>query len=231
MSVAPEATPSRQLNLRFVNKREFLGRYLPDVGFGGYQLASDPIDTGTILSLSVSMVGFTERYELLGKVVWRHSQPPMRTDLAKGVGVEFLPECREALKALLAFCASDQTPDAALRPRDDRHDARLPVTLECEYLYEDHMIRERVSDISVNGLFIQTERGLPTGQDFVFFLHDSALIRPLVMSGRVVWNEGRERQGFGVELVFDSRKHQHEYRQFVTGQRDANGGETAGHHS
>lgn len=211
------------ITLRCREKSEFMGRYLPEVGFGGYQLAHPAIELGTQVLLQVTLVGFPRQFELLGRVVWRQSQPPSRPDLPKGVGIEFLLESRETLRALLQLLTSANAPDQALQAKDDRSENRVKVELFAEFLHEDHLCRERVVDVSSRGLFIESDLLLPVGQEFTFFLFDAPATRPLVMHGRVVWNTSPSRRGFGVELIFDSRKHKSDFKKIMDDMTQPNG--------
>ncbi len=208
-----------KVEIRFLNKRDFLDYFLPDVGIGGFHWAGPPGKISDSVSgrvhFRLAFVGTSKKYEMDGKVVWRHSRPPMRPQLPPGVGIEFLPASRKALKELLTFVASKDE-DEVLKSVDDRKENRIRVSLRCEYLFKRKLVRERLSNISSTGLYIETDRILEEGERFLFFLHDKQFLRPMVMEGRVVWaNRRGERPGIGVQLLFDSRKHKGDVQRYV----------------
>lgn len=208
--------PRRRAELRFTSKADFLKHFLPDVGIGGFQWVTGPLEAGTPLELSLSFIGHPARFTLSGVVVWRHSSPPQRPELPAGVGIEFDVSCRAELHQVLKFAMLKD--DESTRVRDDRRQARIRVRIECRYLYQDSLVTARVKDISEIGLYIETNRLLPEGTRFIFYLLDDHILRPLVMEGVVVWmSEEGEKPGFGVQLIFDSLKHKTEHRRYVNG--------------
>ena len=100
------------------------------------------------------------------------------------------------MRSLLQLLTSENTPAHALQAKDDRAENRLQVELYAEFLHEDQPRQEKVVDVSSRGLFIESEFLLPIGTDFIFFLFDAPATRPLVMQGRVVWNDSPSRRGF-----------------------------------
>jgi Tfp pilus assembly protein PilZ len=204
----------RRAELRFASKAEFLKHYLPDIGIGGLQWVTGPLETGTLLDVSISFIGHTRRFILGATVVWKHSAPPMRPELSPGVGIEFDAGSKDVLREMLKFATFKE--DESVRARDDRRHARIRVQIDCQYLYQNKLVSARVMDISDMGMYIATDRLLPEGTHFVFYLLDDHVLRPLVMEGVVVWSspEG-EKSGFGVQLVFDSRKHQADVKRYI----------------
>jgi len=209
------SSENKKFSLRYLEKKEFLKYFLPEIGIGGLQwVTSKNPDNGDIIPLSIRFAGYPQVFELQARVVWRKSKPPMRPDLPEGVGLEFVSKSAAVLRELQHFADSEES--AALQSIDDRSEARIRVNLEVEYLYNEEMVRERVLDISAGGLFISTEKILPEDQRFIFFLHDDNFVRPWVMEGRVVWaNREGKKKGFAVKCLFDSRKHKREVRQYV----------------
>lgn len=199
--------------LRYINRYDFLESYLSDVGIGGFQLIAPPREIGERLRLALSFVGHDETFSLSGRVVWSQSAPPMRPDLPVGVGIEFDSVCKETLKSVLRFITSS---DPSLQPQDDRRETRLKVELDCEFLHNLELVREKVVNLSSNGMYIRTERVLPEGKSIFFYLFDSQMIHPIVLEGQVIWsNLEEQRPGFGVQLLFESRKHKSEFAAYI----------------
>lgn len=209
------SSDNRKISLRYLEKKEFLKYFLPEIGIGGLQWVTNKNpEHGEVMPLTIRFAGYPQLFELEARVVWRKSKPPMRSDLPEGVGLEFTSKSSAALRELQHFAESEES--AALQAIDDRSEARIRVNLEVEYLFGEEMVRERVLDISAGGLFISTENILPEDDRFVFFLHDDNFVRPWVMEGRVVWtNREGKKKGFAVKCLFDSRKHKREVRQYV----------------
>lgn len=205
----------KKVELRFSNKVDFLDRYLADVGIGGYQWDGSDVKAGEEIDFLVTFIGAKNRFELCGNVVWRKSKAPMRPDLPEGVGIEFKPEYEDTLRDLVGYALLDDEDDA-LRASDDRRQSRIRVVMTCEYLFENKMVKAQVLDISSDGLYVNTNYLLPEEKRFVFFLNDEEYLRPLVLEGRVVWsNSNPVHEGFGVQLVFDSRKQKNEIQKYI----------------
>ncbi len=213
-------TEKKREILRFFKKQDFLDRYLPDVGAGGFQWKTQKREIGEIIHFEISFVGYDRKFLFTGHVVWGNSRPPMRPHLAPGVGIEFDPADEKTLKELIRFLTSDEE-DEILKAKDDRRNNRIRVALECDYLFQGRLVRETLSNISSTGLQINTHNVLAKGTQFIFFLYDNEFLRPLVLEGLVVWaEEGDIKPGLGVQFLFDSRKHKAEVEKYVNGIRE-----------
>lgn len=201
--------------LRFIKSQDFLDRFLPDVGPGGFQWETTGRKIDEELLFEISFVGYPKRFEIAGKIVWSQSSPPMRPHLPSGAGVEFDPSEKKTIRKLVQY-ATGSIDGEPLKALDDRVDRRLRVSLDCEYLFGGKLVREKVLNISTTGLYIETEKVFEEGGDFIFLLYDEGLMHPQVMEGTVVWaNPEGDRPCFGVQFVFDSRNHKTEVAKFV----------------
>ncbi|RJO69665.1 MAG: hypothetical protein C4523_05985 [Myxococcales bacterium] len=206
----------RNVELRFKRKEDFLARFLPNVGIGGVLWEAPPRPRGERLTCRISVIGIQKRFILPGVVAWSQAEAPDRPDLPAGVGIEFEREGEQTLAALLHFMKHDSE-DEALKAGDDRQESRLRVELQCEYLFDNKLVRGTITDISPIGLHVRSSEAPPEGKQFVFFVYDPQFIHPLVMEGRVVWTDDGENAGFGVSLQFDSRRHKLAVKQYIDG--------------
>ncbi len=206
--------------LRFQKKSDFQDRFLSDIGIGGFLWDGSGVTNGQRIEFEVSFIGYQESYRISGVVVWTNSKAPSKPDLPAGVGIEFDPVHKTVMRELIHFTSHGEA--EMLRSKDDRKEMRIKVVMECEFLYHRKLTKARVTNLSANGLFIETRQVLLSGAQFLFFLFDEKQLRPLVLEGRVVHgaNEGGK-DGFGVQLLFDSRKHKAEVLRYVQSLNEA----------
>ena len=74
-------------------------------------------------------------------------------------------------------------PDSDERRSDPRH----PIELKVEYKRLNAFFADYTKNISRGGTFIQTDKPLPVGTEFVFKLYVPTLEEPLRIRGRVKW--------------------------------------------
>lgn len=105
-------------------------------------------------------------------------------------------------------------------PSPPRRAARAPIEIKVEYRRLNAFIADYTRDLSHGGLFIETERPLPVGEQCLFTLHVPKLDAPIALRGavrRVVEPGGEAPAGMGVELVFDDDEERRALRQVVDG--------------
>ena len=95
---------------------------------------------------------------------------------------------------------------------DERRDApRAPIVLRVEYEKVNTFFYDYTRNISKGGTFIQTERPLPVGTEFLFKLVIPLLEQPLTIRGKVQWvgtqphrRNGEMELGMGIQFVYES---------------------------
>lgn len=99
---------------------------------------------------------------------------------------------------------------AAIASGDRRIEARAPIELRVEYKRLNSFFADYTKNIGRGGTFIQTEKPLAVGTDFIFKLGVPALEDPLILAGRVQWTvtpeqaDAAQPPGMGIRFVFDS---------------------------
>lgn len=91
--------------------------------------------------------------------------------------------------------------------QERREKERAPIELKVEYKRLNRFFADYAKNISKGGTFIRTNKPLPIGTSFVFFMSIPKLEAPLRFSGRVQWRieaGGDEEPGMGIGFVFDS---------------------------
>ncbi len=87
-------------------------------------------------------------------------------------------------------------------PDDRRRTPREPLTLKVEYNDAGELIADFTDNISAGGTFVLTHRLLPEGTQVRLVLSFPGLIKPLPITGTVVWTrtEPPEERGLGVSF-------------------------------
>jgi type IV pilus assembly protein PilZ len=89
-----------------------------------------------------------------------------------------------------------------------RHHPRAPIELLVEYQRLNAFFADYTRNIGRGGTFVQTERPLPIGTEFVFNLAVPTLDAPIRLSGRVQWTVTAEQatadqpSGMGIGFLF-----------------------------
>lgn len=102
--------------------------------------------------------------------------------------------------------SKDRMKSAKARARDNRKEPRIPIQLKVDIESpNDHYLFEYSSNLSQNGIFIQSMEPLPSGTlvNIQFFLPESCWIRT---RGEVIWTnndeeEDEEEMGMGVKFI------------------------------
>ncbi len=216
----PKVLNKRMVKIRFLHRQDFLKYYLPDVGIGGFQwVVGNNVQLENQVTVRFSFVGHTEPFELDANVVWRKSSPPMKPSFPPGIGFEFRSSSKKTLTDLLRFVVEKQ--DGLMHVRDDREERRVKVSLGCEYLYKDELVKASVANLSTKGVHFRSKHMLEEGQPLIFFLNDTQFLRPMVLEGNVIWSDATaDPPGFGVELRYDSRKNKQDVKRYISSLTD-----------
>lgn len=86
-----------------------------------------------------------------------------------------------------------------------REHSRKPIELKVEYKRLNAFFADYTRNISNGGTFIQTEKPLPIGTEFVFKLSVPNLEEPLSIEGQVRWTVeagGDEEPGMGIRFIY-----------------------------
>lgn len=98
--------------------------------------------------------------------------------------------------------------------QERRSSRRVPLIAEVEYSSDSPAVSRRLTDLSVDGLFIDTMTPLPPGTliSIRFNLPDEPL--PVVVLGEVVW--GQEHLGMGVRFMNLRPKDRERIRAYIS---------------
>lgn len=92
---------------------------------------------------------------------------------------------------------------AALKVIEERTTRRLPIRVEVEYGTMEDFLLDYTANVSLGGIFIQTDRALEVGTRFRLRLQIPFRKRPLETLGEVRWTQegsGYEEAGMGVRF-------------------------------
>ena len=92
---------------------------------------------------------------------------------------------------------------AALNVIEERTTRRLPIRVEVEYGTMEDFLLDYTANVSLGGIFIQTDRALEVGTRFRLRLQIPFRKRPLETLGEVRWTQegsGYEEAGMGVRF-------------------------------
>jgi len=93
---------------------------------------------------------------------------------------------------------------------DRRQEPRVPIELRHEYQHLNAFFSDYTKNIGRGGTFIQTDKPLAIGAEFVFTLVVPTLREPLTLTGRVQWRVTPESArpgqaaGMGIGFVYAS---------------------------
>ncbi len=102
------------------------------------------------------------------------------------------------------------------RPPDQERRAtrRVPLVAEIEYSSDSPSVSKRLTDLSIDGLFIDTMTPLPPGSLISIRFNLPGDTLPVVVLGEVVW--GQEHLGMGVRFMNLRPKDRERIRAYVT---------------
>lgn len=98
---------------------------------------------------------------------------------------------------------------------DRREQSRTPIELKVSYKRTNSFFADYARNISRGGTFIETDRPLSIGTEFVFALDVPRLGEPLRLRGKVIWTTSRETStkanpaGMGIEFQYASDAERH----------------------
>ncbi len=98
-----------------------------------------------------------------------------------------------------------------------RENSRRTCLITTDYKIENQKYRSYILDISIGGVFIETEKAFPVGQPITLLFTIPHNENPFTLQGQVAW---RGPQGFGVNFGSISPKQDRAIRSFVNEQDD-----------
>ena len=108
--------------------------------------------------------------------------------------------------------ATDDTPETTI-DLDERESPRKPCTIAVEFATEDLKYSSTILDISMVGVFIETDELLDVGQSLTLKLSSSDSKETLEVNGEIIW---RNPKGIGVKFTDLSPYRQHRLKSFVS---------------
>lgn len=105
-----------------------------------------------------------------------------------------------------------------------REHERQPIELKVEYRRLNSFFADYTRNISKGGTFIQTDKPLDIGTEFVFKLYIPALAEPLRIHGQVKWTvqpgearsgRGKHGPGMGIRFIYSSQAERDEIEDMV----------------
>jgi len=78
-----------------------------------------------------------------------------------------------------------------------RESARKPCLINANYIIQDRNFKSSILDISIGGVFIETNEKLPVGQDMVLNFSLPNYSKQFTFNGKIAWSGPR---GFGVQF-------------------------------
>ena len=78
-----------------------------------------------------------------------------------------------------------------------RENARKPCLINANYIIEDRNFQSSILDISIGGVFIETNERLPVGQNMVLKFSLPNYSKQFVFNGKIAWSGPR---GFGLQF-------------------------------
>jgi Tfp pilus assembly protein PilZ len=96
-----------------------------------------------------------------------------------------------------------------------RENPRRTCLINANYRIKDRKYRSYILDISVGGVFVETEKAFPVGQPITLLFTIPQNDSPLSLQGRVAWSGP---QGFGVQFRSIRPKQDKAIRSFVSNQ-------------
>ncbi len=103
-------------------------------------------------------------------------------------------------------------PCQVVEKSERRDQTRAPIELRVSYKRTNSFFADYARNISRGGTFIETDRPLAVGTEFVFALDVPRLGEPLKLKGKVIWTTSRETStkanpaGMGIEFQYASEE-------------------------
>ncbi len=187
------------LSARYWTRDELKDRYIPSLGDGGLFISCpDPLPVGTKFDLMIGLISADFQIQVVGEVAWVDLG---ESSARRGMGIRFADMTYEQ-KAAIYNLVNDSVRGALLeRRRHTRLDSRLPVKI----LLPEKKLEAVTTDLSINGLFVQTDYPALIGE-WVKVMLDlpgrSRAFRAIAQVVRVVDLpvEGPE-EGFGLAFI------------------------------
>lgn len=187
------------LVVRYWGRNELKDRYISILGEGGVFVSTvDPMPIGTDLDLEIFLASQGLSVEVKGQVVWlEEGKDPDK----RGMGIAFKNLGYEQKKIIYGLV------DDNLRQQllERRIHARVDTCLRLEYKLAEGIIEAKSKDVSLSGMFIQTDHPLEIGDRLNLAIQrsdDAPVIQAIGEVVRVVNpDSGSEKSGVGVRFV------------------------------
>ena len=151
------------LSARYWSRNELKDRYIQVLGDGGLMVATvEPLPVGTQLDLEIVVADLDLDIPIRGEVVWIKESPAPDA----GMGIKFLPLSYEQ-KRLIYELVDDNLRQHLLERREY---ARIEARFDVQFVYADGYFELQTEDISLGGMFINTEQLLPVGENLQVIL-------------------------------------------------------------
>ena len=139
------------LSARYWTQNELKDRYIPSLGDGGLFISCpDPLPVGTKFDLMIGLISTDFQIQVVGEVAWIDLG---ESSARRGMGIKFADMSYEQ-KAAIYNLVNDSVRGALLeRRKHTRLDSRLPVKV----MFPEKKIEANTSDVSVGGIFVQTD--------------------------------------------------------------------------
>lgn len=187
------------LSARYWTRDELKDRYIPSLGDGGLFISCpDPLPVGTKFDLVIGLISTDFQIQVIGEVAWVDLG---ESSARRGMGIRFADLTYEQ-KAAIYNLVNDSVRGALLeRRKHTRLDSRLPVKV----LFPEKKLEAVTTDLSISGLFVQTEYPALIGEWVKVMLDLPGQPRPFRAIAQVVRVvdlpvEGPE-EGFGLSFI------------------------------
>ena len=176
-----------KLRLVLSHPEQLRAVYFEHVPAGGvFVPAQKELTIGTRVEVEVDVL--SDVFRLHGKVVWRRLQ--RGRGLSVGVGIAFLPQERGAVERLMAYFER--------RSASARESRRVPLELKIHHNSLFSTARDAAIDLSEGGMRVASQIPPPVGHPVVLVVWPKRSLRPLRLTGQVVWRTASE---YGVRFT------------------------------
>ncbi len=93
-----------------------------------------------------------------------------------------------------------------------RENPRRPCLINADYRIQGSSFRSYILDISIGGVFIETEQRVPVGETVILNFNLPSFSQPFTLPGKVAWSGP---QGFGVKFDVVPASHGRAIKAFV----------------
>ena len=153
---------------------------------GVFVPAQKGLTIGTKVEVEIDVL--SDVFRLHGKVVWRRLQ--RGRGLSEGVGIAFSPNEQHAVERLSAYFAR--------RSASARESRRVPLELKIHYNTLFSAARDAATDVSEGGMRVRSAAPPQVGHPVVLVVWPKRSLRPLRLTGQVVWRSG---EAYGVRFT------------------------------